>query len=300
MPISVTCVCGKRYQVKEAFAGRTARCPNCKAKLVVPAAESSELYEMAPMPPPAPPVAESPPSPPVRPVERRRRSAGLTWGSALKGKLIATGACIVLLVAVVWGLVYAVGLIWHPQPFEITGVVFREGWREAVGREKGGLVFYFDIETHGGEVLGKYECLLLCALSSPESEEEVFTQLIRMHEDRPDEEWKESLFLLSYLPETEDDVYLGISGTGGLVYQSTLPGVFGGSRPWVKRDVVAYIVRKLTPADINGRAVILPGVALTSFRPGIMMAQIWMCDDEGNWAPASDVFVEKMREVILE
>jgi hypothetical protein len=40
MPIKVTCQCGKRFKVDDAYVGRRGRCPACNAELVVPEANA--------------------------------------------------------------------------------------------------------------------------------------------------------------------------------------------------------------------------------------------------------------------
>jgi hypothetical protein len=39
MPIAVTCTCGRAMQIKEEFAGRKVRCPDCRGVVVVPTPE---------------------------------------------------------------------------------------------------------------------------------------------------------------------------------------------------------------------------------------------------------------------
>jgi hypothetical protein len=39
MPIIVSCHCGRKFQVKEEYAGKQAKCPVCKSVLMIPAAE---------------------------------------------------------------------------------------------------------------------------------------------------------------------------------------------------------------------------------------------------------------------
>src|SRR5690242_9549163 len=41
MPITLSCTCGARYNIKEEFAGKTLQCPQCKANLAVPGAAAT-------------------------------------------------------------------------------------------------------------------------------------------------------------------------------------------------------------------------------------------------------------------
>lgn len=47
MPIDFACTCGKPYQVPDAYAGKKAVCPDCKAKIVVPVASVVSLQSYA-------------------------------------------------------------------------------------------------------------------------------------------------------------------------------------------------------------------------------------------------------------
>src|SRR5262245_39329995 len=41
MPIDLTCACGKRLRIKDAHAGKRARCPACNHPLQIPAVEGA-------------------------------------------------------------------------------------------------------------------------------------------------------------------------------------------------------------------------------------------------------------------
>jgi RsiW-degrading membrane proteinase PrsW (M82 family)/DNA-directed RNA polymerase subunit RPC12/RpoP len=61
MPISVTCAhCGKRLKAREELAGKTLACPNCKEKVLIPAAEEDIAgYLLQDEPPPSPSSLDS-------------------------------------------------------------------------------------------------------------------------------------------------------------------------------------------------------------------------------------------------
>jgi hypothetical protein len=58
MPIVVTCECGKRFNVKDEFAGKRGKCPVCGHILVVPAPEATIPVEEEPEPEAAPPPVQ--------------------------------------------------------------------------------------------------------------------------------------------------------------------------------------------------------------------------------------------------
>jgi len=74
MPITVTCPCGFRTQVKDDFAGKRSKCPQCQGPIVVPRPEAGLLdvddVKLLDEPDPAPKPAE-PPKPVPKPAAER-------------------------------------------------------------------------------------------------------------------------------------------------------------------------------------------------------------------------------------
>jgi RsiW-degrading membrane proteinase PrsW (M82 family) len=83
MPISVTCTsCNKRFKGPDRLAGKTVGCPNCGARLSIPAPEEEDqppVYDLEAEPPAAKPRPQTPAAPeseayePVAPPAPRRR-----------------------------------------------------------------------------------------------------------------------------------------------------------------------------------------------------------------------------------
>lgn len=57
MPITVTCQCGKRFRVKDKYAGKRGRCPACRAPVTIPRAAAGAGASEAPPVPAGPPAA---------------------------------------------------------------------------------------------------------------------------------------------------------------------------------------------------------------------------------------------------
>jgi hypothetical protein len=80
MPITFQCQCGRKFRTADENAGRSATCPDCRTKLVVPAAAVEAVPSAPPavLPPPLPeeaPDAERIQSEEVVPVPRRPADA---------------------------------------------------------------------------------------------------------------------------------------------------------------------------------------------------------------------------------
>ena len=60
MPITFECSCGRKFRTADENAGRSATCPDCRARLVVPAAALAAPPVRSPVLPPPVPVDELP------------------------------------------------------------------------------------------------------------------------------------------------------------------------------------------------------------------------------------------------
>jgi hypothetical protein len=90
MPITFQCQCGRKFRTSDENAGRSATCPDCRARFVVPAASAVPAAAPAAAPPRAP-VKEAPAPPPlpaaypaeseeVTPVARRPAAPSSPYG----------------------------------------------------------------------------------------------------------------------------------------------------------------------------------------------------------------------------
>jgi hypothetical protein len=101
MSISVSCQCGRDLRVKQEYAGKRIRCPDCKGVVAVPTEEAAPAAEQ---PVPAQPESEKPAAAPAERKQSRKRPPVqpnlLPWmlGAAVAGVLILGGGVI----AAVW------------------------------------------------------------------------------------------------------------------------------------------------------------------------------------------------------
>ncbi len=158
MPIAVTCPCGRKARVKDEFAGRKIRCPECREVLVVPKPavnadvddEAGDLLltegpedrrRVASAPPPPAPSRprgrEQPPKPvplpsvvktrPGKVPARKKREPRVAfeegWFGSINSGVI--GGILMIVIAVVWFVVGLMGgvIFFYPPILAVIGII---------------------------------------------------------------------------------------------------------------------------------------------------------------------------------